>query len=82
MIEIDPHALQRAAERGATEEEIRSAVEGGDRFPAKFGRVGFRRNFQFNGIWRGKSYVTKQIEAYAVEEAGRWIVITVVAKYF
>lgn len=82
MIEIHPHALERAAERGATEEEIRSTVESGDQFPAKFGRVGFRRNFQFNGIWRGKRYVTKQIEAYAVEEDGRWIVITIVTKYF
>ena len=82
MIEIHPHALERAAERSATEEEIRSTVENGDRFPAKFGRVGFRRNFQFNDIWRGKRYVTKQIEAYAVEEDGRWIVITIVTKYF
>jgi hypothetical protein len=82
MIEIHPHALERATERGATEEEIRSAVQDGDRFPAKFGRVGFRRNFQFNGIWRGKRYVTKQIEAYAIEEDGRWIVITIVTKYF
>jgi hypothetical protein len=82
MIEIHPHALERAAERGATGEEIRSTVENGDRFPAKFGRVGFRRNFQFNDIWRGKRYVTKQIEAYAVEEDGRWIVITIVTKYF
>jgi hypothetical protein len=74
--------IERARERGATQEEIRSAVQDGDRFPAKFGRVGFRRNFQFNGIWRGKRYVTKQIEAYAVEEDGRWIVITIVTKYF
>jgi hypothetical protein len=29
-----------------------------------------------------KTLCTKQIEAYAVKEAGRWIVITVVAKYF
>jgi hypothetical protein len=82
MIEIHPHALERAAERGATEEEVCSTVESGERFSAKFGRMGFRRNFQFNGIWRGKRYLTKQVEAYAVEEDGRWIVITVVAKYF
>jgi len=40
-------------ERGATEEEVEAAIGEGERFPAKFGRQGFRRNFGFNGIWRG-----------------------------
>lgn len=26
--------------------------------------------------------VTNQVEAYAVEERGRWLVITVIVKYF
>jgi hypothetical protein len=82
MIEINPHAFRRAVERGATEVEILSIVESGERFPAKFGRVGFRRSFRFDDIWRGRRYDTKQIEAYAVEENGRWIVIRVVTKYF
>jgi hypothetical protein len=53
----------------------------GERFPAKFGRTGFRRNFPFDGEWNGKRYATKQIEAYAVEEEG-WLVITVIVKFF
>ena len=76
------HALDRLAERGATEEEIRTAVDGGEQFPATFGRHGFRRNFPFDGTWRGRAYATKQVEVYAVEEAGDWLVITVVVKYF
>ena len=36
----------------------------------------------FGGVWRGKVYVTKQIEAYAVWEDERWLVITVLVKYF
>ncbi len=51
-------------------------------FPANFGRVGFRRNFRFNGMWRGKRYATKQVEAYAVEKADHWLVVTVITKYF
>jgi len=30
---------------------------------------GFRRNFVFDGVWRGKEYKTKQIEVYGVEQA-------------
>ena len=82
MIEIDPHARERAAERGANEDEIVTTIESGERFVAKYGRTGFRHDFIFNGIWRGKRYANKQIEAIAVEEHGRWIVVTVLVKYF
>lgn len=80
-IRFHPHALERLAERGANEEEVRAALEGGELFPAKYGRTGFRRNFSFDGKWNGKHYAAKQIEAYAVEESG-WLVITVIVKYF
>jgi hypothetical protein len=70
------------AERGATAEEIEATVAAGERFPARFGRTGFRRNFAFGGDWRGRRYRTKQIEAFAVEEAGDWLVISVLVKYF
>jgi hypothetical protein len=81
-IEVHPHARLRAVERGASESEIVATVSGGERFPAKLGRVGFRRNFAFDGIWRGRRYATKQIEALAVDEDGGWLVITVLVKYF
>lgn len=81
-VRLHPHAVARLAERGATETEVRATVEGGERFPAKLGRTGFRRNFPFEGVWRGKPYVTKQVEAYAVDENGDWLVITIVVKYF
>jgi hypothetical protein len=54
----------------------------GEQFAAKFGRHGFRRNFPFEGTWRGCAYATKQMEVCAVQEAGEWLVITVVVKYF
>ena len=68
-------------ERGAGETEIIATVQEGERFSAKFGRVGFRRNFQVSGRWRGRHYQNKQIEAYAVKEDG-WLVLTVIVKYF
>jgi len=80
-IRLHPHALERLVERGANEEEVRATLEGGERFPAKHGRIGFRRNFSFDREWNGKCYAVKQIEAYAVEENG-WLVITVIVKFF
>jgi hypothetical protein len=70
------------AERGATSEEVEATVTAGERFPARFGRTGFRRNFAFDGVWRERHYQTKQVEAFAIEDDGDWLVITVVAKYF
>ena len=81
-VKFHPHARERLRERGASENEVIKTGETGERLPAKFGRSGFRRNFTFNGVWRGKKYRTKQIEVYAVEETGDFIVITVVVKYF
>jgi hypothetical protein len=69
-------------ERGATPEDVEATVTAGERFPARFGRTGFRRNFAFGRNWRGRRYRTKQVEAYAVEEDGEWLVITVLVRYF
>ena len=80
-IRLHRHARARLQERGATEEEIVATIEGGERFPAKFGRVGFRRNFVYNSTWRGRFFATKQVEAIAVEEDG-WLVITVMVRFF
>ena len=81
-IELHPHARERAIERGTSEDEIFATVRGGERFSAKLGRTGFRRNFAFGGLWRGRQYATKQVEAIAIEEEGRWLVLTVWTKYF
>ncbi|MBI5527593.1 MAG: DUF4258 domain-containing protein [Deltaproteobacteria bacterium] len=81
-VRFHPHARDRMTERGATEDEVTGAVTHGEKFPAKFGRTGFRRNYHFEGAWRGKPYETKQVEAIAVEEGGGWLVITVMTKYF
>jgi hypothetical protein len=70
------------AERGASEAEVLAVVREGERFEAKHGRTGFRRNFVFEKVWRGKFYGAKQVEAYAVLEGRDWLVITVIVRYF
>ena len=69
-------------ERGAADAEVLSAVQEGERFEAKYGRAGFRRNFVFERQWQGKFYATKQVEAYAVYEGEDWLVISVIVRYF
>lgn len=68
-------------ERGATDEEVIKTVEEGEAFPAKFGRVGLRRNFTFENVWRGRNYKTKQLEVYGVKEDNDFMVISVIVKY-
>ncbi|MCX6377007.1 MAG: DUF4258 domain-containing protein [Armatimonadetes bacterium] len=82
MIRIQQHASERMLERGATEAEVALTVHDGEQFAAKFGRTGFRRNFPFSGVWRGKRYATKQVEVLAVLENGDWLVITVITRFF
>ena len=81
-VHFHPHARERMDERNATEDEVKATIEQGEEFPAKFGRTGFRRNFPFTGEWLGKSYKAKQIEAYAIQEEGNWLVLTVITRYF
>ncbi len=81
-VRIHPHARARMAERGASEEEVVATVSAGESFPAKFGRQGFRRNFDETGERRGRPYAAKQIEAVAVREDDYWLVITVVVRYY
>jgi uncharacterized protein YuzE len=58
------------SELGATPEEVAATIREGERFPAKFGRAGFRRNFAVHTLWRGRRYHMKQIEVYAIWEDG------------
>jgi len=77
-----PHAKERMLERGAKEDEVLQAAQRGERFPAKFGRIGYRRNFIFGGRWKNKIYATKQVEVYGVEENEDFVVITVIVNFF
>jgi hypothetical protein len=81
-IKFHPHARERMRERGVNEDEIINTVEQGEEFTAKFGRTGFRRNFHYGWVWRGKQYQTKQVQVFTVNENDGFIVITVIVKYF
>jgi len=78
---IHPHARERMDERQTTEDEVRVTISQGEKFPAKFGRTGFKRNFPVESKKDGKFFRIKQVVVYGVEEGEDILVITVVVKY-
>ena len=76
------HALQRMRERGATREEVQDTIRFGEKYKAKYNRVGFRMNFDYKKKWYKRFYNIKQVEVLAVKENNNWIVVTIIVKYF
>jgi hypothetical protein len=62
-IKTHPHAAERMRERGTNAAEVEKTIETGERFPAKFGRTGFRRNFPFDGIWNEKNIAPNKLKS-------------------
>jgi hypothetical protein len=82
-VHIHAHARERMRERGATQSEVIETVLSGSSRPAKHGRVEYRKTFAFGGIWLGRYYTKKRVDAFAVNlRGGNTIVVTVVVKYF
>ena len=80
-IRFHAHAVTRLMERGATRAEVRATIEKGEPFAAKYNRTRFRRSFPVDPAWRGRGFVVKYVDAYAIEEGDDWLVSTVVVKY-
>jgi predicted N-formylglutamate amidohydrolase len=75
-------ALQQMSERGATEDEVLEAIRSGEQVPAKRGRLGYRKNFQYERLWGGRYYAVKQVLAIIAEEPETLVVVTVYTFYF
>ncbi len=78
---IDPHTLQRAAERGASEKEIIDTMNTGLLSVAKGGRKSRSKVFDFNSEWSGKHYEQKKIEVIFTEQDDSIITVTVYVFY-
>lgn len=76
-IKFSQHALDGMPDRGTTKEEVEQAIRTGESFPAKKGRLAFRKNFVYNNHWKGKFYKIKQVVPIVAEESDRFIVVTV-----
>ena len=80
-IQIEPHTLQRAMERGATENEIRETIIDGVNILAKSGRLGKSKLFPFTAERNGKYFEEKKLEVYYVIENSNIITVTVYVFY-
>jgi hypothetical protein len=76
------HALERCAERGATEADVAAAVRNGQSEPAQRGLWLYRLNLEFQSEWDGVRYAVKQVAPVVDEEEDRFVVVTVYTYYF
>lgn len=81
-IQFSQHAREQMVERGADQNEVIETIRTGEQVPAKHGRLGYRKNFQYNRLWGGRTYAIKQVLAIVVEELDALIVVTVYTFYF
>ncbi len=77
MVQLSPHALLRARERGTTREEIEAVLASGHPVPAKQGRSCMRKLFQVDEILQGRRYSQKTVEVYHVVEGDVIVGVTV-----
>ncbi len=80
-IQIDPHALERAEERGTNEEEIEDVVQTGSVMPAKGGRISKAKVFSFGRERHGKFYEHKRVQVVYIVEKNVIITVTVYVFY-
>jgi len=80
-IQIDPHTLERAEERGANAEEIMDVIISGTPVPAKYGRQGKTKIYDFKTNRLGKYYEHKRVEVFFVVEGDAIVTATVYVFY-
>ena len=76
-IRIDPHTLERAEERGTDADEIIDVIISGAPIPAKYGRLGKAKTYDFKMGRLGKYYEHKRVEVFFVAEGDVIAAVTV-----
>lgn len=80
-IQIDPHTLERATERGTDEYEIMDVIPAGFAIPAKYGRTGKAKVYEFKQTRHNKYYEQKRVEVFYTIEGNKIITVTVYVFY-
>jgi hypothetical protein len=81
QIRIDSHTIERAAARGASSEEIIDVTTSGQTIPAKYGRLGKSKIFDFKQTRLGRYYEQKKIEVFFAVERDVIVTATVYVFY-
>jgi hypothetical protein len=80
-IQIDHHTLERSEERGTNEEEIIDTIMTGFPIPAKYGREGKAKVYNFQQTRLNRFYEQKRIEVFYTVEGDKIITVTVYVFY-
>jgi hypothetical protein len=80
-IQVDPHTLERAEERGTNEAAIRDVIQTGFPIPAKYGRFGKAKVYDFKQNRQNKYYDHKKVEVFYLIEGDKIITVTVYVFY-
>lgn len=80
-IQIAPHTLERAEERGVSEAEIRDVLLTGFSVPGKRDRLGKAKVYNFKQNRASKYYEEKRVEVFYVIEENIIITVTVYVFY-
>jgi len=80
-IQIDPHTLERAEERGANEDEIKDVIHTGCLIPTKYNRIGKAKVYDFKRNRHNKYYEQKRVEVFYLIEGDKIITVTVYVFY-
>jgi hypothetical protein len=78
---IDLHTLERAEERGTNEREIEDVIHNGFTTPAKYGRQGRAKVYDFKQTRQNKYYEQKKVEVFYAIEGEKIITVTVYVFY-
>jgi len=80
-IQIDPHTLERAEERGTNEEEIKEVINTGISISEKYGRLGKFKIYDFKKERNGKYFQQKRVEVIYTIKGDVIITVTVYVFY-
>jgi hypothetical protein len=80
-IQIEPHTLERAEERGAAVEEIEDVIQNGLTIPARKGRSAKYKIYPFEQDRLGTYYKQKRIEVIYLIENEVIVTVTVFVFY-
>ena len=80
-IRIDPHTFERIEERGTTEEEVREVINYGAPIPARHGRFGKAKIYDFKQERHARFYEQKRVEVFYIVEKNTIVTVTVYVFY-
>ena len=80
-IQIDPHTLERAEERGTNMDEIKDVIKTGITIAAKYERLGKAKVYDFKQKRHNRYYEQKRIEVFYTTEGNNIITVTVYVFY-